>query len=73
MPNYGTYAICPYFISEDPIRLRCEGIVKENNATNVMYFKNANQKKAWLEKFCETHQYGKCPYAKILNNKYQEV
>ena len=73
MPNYGTYAICPYFVSEDPLSIRCEGIVKENNATNVMRFKNSGIKKAWLKKYCETHQYSKCPYAIILENKYQEV
>lgn len=73
MPNYGTYAICPYFVSEDLLSIRCESIVKENNATNVMRFKNTGMKKAWLSRYCETYQYGKCPYAKILEERYQEV
>lgn len=73
MPNYGTYAICPYFQSEDMLSIRCEGIVKENNSTNVMRFKNSGLKKAWLKRYCETYQFGKCPYAKVLENNYQEA
>lgn len=72
MPNYGTYAICPYFVSEDILSIRCESIVQENNATNVMRFKNAGQKKAWLKRYCETYHYCDCPYAKILEERYQE-
>ena len=73
MPNYGTYAICPYFMSEDLTGIRCEGIVKENNATTVMRFRNSKAKKAWLDKYCEKREYCNCPYAKILEKKYQEA
>ena len=73
MPNYGTYAICPYFVSEDMLSIRCEGIVQENNATNVMRFKNSGMKKTWLKRYCESYQYGKCPYASILESAYDDL
>jgi hypothetical protein len=72
MPNYGTYAICPYFETEDPLHIKCEGIVKLNkvNTEFVMRFPSKDKKKDWLKEYCETYQYGKCPYAAIIENAY---
>ena len=68
MPNYGTYAICPYFQTEDPLHIKCEGIVQLNKVDTefVMRFSSKEQKKEWLQEYCETYHYGKCPYAIIL-------
>lgn len=72
MPNFGTYAICPFYISEDMLTIRCEGIVPENNSTYVMRFKDTRMKKAWLDKYCETYGYCNCPYAAILESSYDD-
>lgn len=75
MPNYGTYAICPYFQSEDPLRIKCEGIIKLNkaNTETVLRFPSSKIKKDWISRYCEAAEYGKCPYAAILNRKYEKI
>ena len=73
MPNYGTYAICPYFSTEDVLHIKCEGMVQQNSAVNVMKFATLERKKEWLHKYCETYQYGLCPYAAIKDRQYEET
>lgn len=74
MTNYGTIAVCPYFVLEDPLRIKCEGIIQLNEAATeyVMRFPSSNQKKEWLKGYCETHQYKNCPYAEILEQAYDD-
>jgi len=75
MPNYGTYAICPYFSTEDTTAIKCDGIVelKDIDARNVMRFCNKRSKEAWIGKYCESYQYLECPYAAILEGQYNEA
>jgi hypothetical protein len=74
MPNFGTYAICPYFETEDQTAIKCEGIVQLNQVDTVyqLRFPNKTRKKDHLQMYCETYQYGKCPYAAVLNKSYEE-
>jgi hypothetical protein len=74
MPNYGTIAICPFFQAEDPLKIKCEGVIQLNKAKTefVMCFPSGARKKEWLSGYCETFQYGLCPYAAVLTKNYEE-
>lgn len=74
MPNYGTYAICPYWQSEDPLRIKCEGIIKLNRAHTefVLRFPTKGNKKAWMAEYCESFQYCSCPYASIIEAQIED-
>jgi hypothetical protein len=75
MPNYGTYAICPYFCSEDAVTIKCEGIIQFNrvDATYHVRLPNKEMKKAWLRSYCESRNYLSCPYAALMEKCYDDT
>lgn len=75
MPNYGTYAICPYFTTEDDTVIKCEGIVALDgiDTRTFMRFRSKKNKEQWRGMYCETYQYLKCPYADILDKQFNEA
>ena len=76
MPNYGTYAICPYFQSEDPTTIKCEGIVQLIQAEALYHvrFPNKECKKHFMRCYCENNDnWDKCPYAALLESTYDEA
>lgn len=74
MSNFGTYAICPYFLSEDNITIKCEGVVQLNqtDASYHVKFENKDMKKNWIHNYCESRDYLKCPYAALLESNYDK-
>lgn len=75
MPNIGNIVICPYYQSEDPLHIKCEGIVQISNVRTdfVMRFPSKEQKRQWQIKHCETYQYCDCPYAKMISEQYDQI
>ncbi len=75
MPNYGTYAICPYFVSEDPTTIKCEGIVKYFQAESLYHIKFPDKecKKYFMKCNCESWEWKNCPYASLLEQSYDDT
>jgi hypothetical protein len=75
MPNYGTYAICPYFNTEDPISIKCEGIIKltQGEALYHIKFPDKKCKKHFMRQYCESHCWCNCPYAALLESSYDDT
>ena len=74
MPNVSTIAICPYYKTEDTYSVICEGIVEIKNAKtkNNVRFSRKEKKEKWIDMYCKSYTYCNCPYAKLLNKKYNE-
>lgn len=70
MPNYGTYALCPFFESERDKKIICKGMsCMCKDVLTALEFDSKENKKAWLKKHCETFRYEKCPYYSVLGTK----
>lgn len=74
MPNYGTYAICPYFSNEDAVTIKCEGVTPLGDADTHYHvrFHDGKEKKKFLHQYCESRDYLKCPYAALLESAYDD-
>lgn len=68
--NWGGIQMCPFYETQSRVRITCEG-AEENQKTNIK-FENEMQKKAWLGRFCETMDYGLCPYGQMIMRKYEQ-
>ena len=70
MPNSKRYADakCPFFVGSEWQYLRCESGI---NGTRLRYsFRNSAMCEKYMAKFCCTHEWGECWYARILMEKY---
>lgn len=66
-------AICPYFLRSTVQANRravvvCEGII--TGTENLVTFRSKRHMESWMGKCCETYDYGKCPVARIIEEKY---
>lgn len=65
--------ICPFYKCEDESGIVCEGIVPH---TSIKVIQNKPHNKAYKrqykETYCDTFQYGECPIATVLNQKYEK-
>lgn len=68
--------VCPFFKMHSAKEIVCEGIVtgtlrKGEGSLNVVAFINQDVKQVYQQGFCE-REYKKCPYYRMLMNKYEE-
>ncbi len=72
MPNNGgrKMAGCPFYLSEDPHRISCEG-VDDNSTLILSYPRNAAGKWRRLKRYCEG-DWKACPVYRMLLKKYEK-
>ena len=68
LPNKAPIVICPFYISSKGLAVSCEGI--EDGEVVVRKFKNTEQKKRWMRRYCKKFGYAKCPVAQLAQTKY---
>lgn len=66
--NWGTIIMCPFYLSEGDVSIRCEGISSD---AVQQWWAHKDAKIAYREAFCETMDYGECPVAQLLEKKYE--
>lgn len=50
MNNLSKYVVCPYFHSDQPSKILCEGVQK--NTSNHLVFQDCKDKKPYMQEFC---------------------
>ena len=68
-------AICPYYLRAEittggKATIICEGV--SDNSETAIIFRTRAAITAWMENNCESYQYDTCPYAKMMQGRYQE-
>lgn len=65
--------VCPYFKKYDNHIIRCEGIVNIPGvvSSQVVSFNSRNDRLNYINTFCSTFNYKKCPQAINLERKYE--
>lgn len=58
---------CPFYVSEDGYRVRCEGLAKKMHTH--MVFPTPQSKSAYKKRYCDT-RYKDCLLCKALYSKY---
>lgn len=61
--------LCPFYISEDEYRVRCEGV--EDGTTTHVVFPDPKKKSTYKLLLC-CDKYKRCRIAKALYSKYEE-
>lgn len=62
--NYeSVYVICPFYEKHEGHMLQCEGMV---SMYSTQKFDNKKDMKSYMMKYCNTFNYGLCPYAQAL-------
>ena len=76
MNNYDdANAICPYFHKCRGEQIICDGLT--GCSITVQKFIDTNggglvqKRKAYMAEYCSTFNYGKCDWARVLNEKYE--
>lgn len=64
------YAICPFYRSEDPQKIYCEGVTSHSSIHNV--FGDAKYKKSYEQRFCCSYDYKNCKIAKALFSREED-
>ena len=65
MPNNTRMPICPYFRDEKNLSISCEDVYRD--------FDNLKKKYSWMDTYCDTWDWGQCPYAIDLNEMYERI
>lgn len=63
MPKYTVYKICPYYIDENKKSISCEDCCRS--------FRSPKAKYKWMNKYCDTWEWEKCPWAIDLTEAYR--
>ncbi|MCI8611045.1 MAG: hypothetical protein HFE66_03890 [Clostridiales bacterium] len=61
-------AICPFYKSEDPMKIYCEG-VEDGTSIHLAFFSSSITKKQYCRRYCQD-KYCDCRIAKMLTQKY---
>ena len=61
-------AMCPFYLKEDTLRIRCEGVNGE--AVTHLVFNDNKAKKRYKQEYCYTPKYEQCLLCIMLNSKY---
>lgn len=74
MPNKTCYAKakCPYFKGDSRMSVACEPYIKLATRANRTEFTSEDSRRGHEEKYCFTFGYNRCPYAKLLTERYLE-
>ena len=64
------YAVCPFYKSEDPMKIYCEG-VEDGTSIHLAFFSSSIEKKQYCRRYCQSN-YCDCLIAKALFSKYEE-
>jgi len=63
-------AICPYYrrlrrLETHRAEIRCEGATRDME--NIVAFIKFAELEKWMNGYCETYEYAKCPYARLID------
>ncbi len=53
-----SYVVCPYYRKEDPISIKCAGVIGEHT---ISEFFNKKAKEEYKDNFCKEKTYAGCP------------
>lgn len=63
------YVVCPYYLSDQPSKILCEGI--QDKAYMHLVFQNCNDKKPYMTTFCcDNENYKNCRICEMLDLKH---
>lgn len=66
---FSTYVVCPYYCSEEPQKIYCEGC--KEKTTIHLAFESSKDKKDYKKAFCcSMKNYDNCRIADMLNLKH---
>lgn len=63
-------SICPYYIREYKRSITCEGLI--DGEETLHRFRSVKEKCAHQRRCCFRYDYDRCPYAKALDDIYDE-
>lgn len=72
MPSYSDMVICPFYEckSQHNSLITCEGLSVE--VMTVVRFGTKEERDTWMKKYCDTYDYICCPYARVIQEKYEK-
>lgn len=62
--------ICPFYHNEDGASLYCEGVTEDGTAHSI--FRSGESKDRHKQRYCLTYEYGFCPVARMVEQKYAD-
>lgn len=61
--------ICPFYSDDTRNSIKCEGLFSTSSTQN---FKTSAERNRHIQRYCNTFNYKKCPYAEAMLLKYKD-
>lgn len=58
--------VCPYYFRTEQRGIRCSHILPESDSL-LSCFADSKKKAIWIQTYCSTYEYRRCPLAKIAD------